>query len=59
MASFDKIIEETRSVVDCDEIYSQLSDEVELSEKQIGGFAKIRQRLARLKRRRRPGVCFV
>jgi hypothetical protein len=59
MASFNRIIDETRSVVDSDELYSQLSDEVEFTDKPLTGIAKIRQRLARLKRRKRPGVCIL
>ncbi|KAI6214160.1 Phosphatidylinositol 4-kinase beta [Aphelenchoides besseyi] len=56
---FDRIIDETRSVADSDEVYSQYSDEPDFNDKPVSKFDKIRLRLARLKRRRKPGIAHI
>ncbi|KAI6185136.1 Phosphatidylinositol 4-kinase beta [Aphelenchoides fujianensis] len=53
---FDRIIDETRSMADSDEVYSQFSDEPDFNDKPLSKLDKIRLRLARLKRRRKPGI---
>lgn len=56
LTQFDRIIDETLSVADSDELSSQFSAEADLKEEPLSKFEKLRSRLAALKRRRRHRV---
>lgn len=56
LTQFDRIIDETLSVADSDDLSSQFSFDAEFREEPQSKFEKIRSRLAALKRRKRQRV---
>uniref|UniRef100_A0A1I7SLJ6 Phosphatidylinositol 4-kinase beta n=1 Tax=Bursaphelenchus xylophilus TaxID=6326 RepID=A0A1I7SLJ6_BURXY len=56
LTQFDKIIDESLSVADSDDLSSQFSADAEFREEPLSKFEKIRNRLAALKRRRRQRI---